>query len=493
MKTDVAIVGFGPTGATLANLLAECGITVTVIEREAAMYHLPRAVHFDGECMRVFQAAGIADDLSKRVLQNPGMRFVSPEGDMLLDWPRPQGIGPQGWFTSYRLHQPDLETLLRQKLATRPGVTVLTQTEVVEAIDHGDHVLLACRDRETGDAVSVQASYVVGCDGARSTIRGAIGSAMDDLGFEERWLVIDMLLKRDRPDLGDHSVQYCDPERPMTYCRAPRNRRRWEITVHPDESDAEVTDPDRIWGYLARWLTPEDAGLERSAVYTFRSMVAQSWRKGRILIAGDAAHLTPPFMGQGMCAGIRDAANLAWKLALCVKGLATPDLLDSYQAERAPNARAFIETAMRLGGLINALDADSALEMAQPGNAGKARMQTIAPPLGPHDLTGWAATETPHKGQLFCQPRLSSGSPMDDVSGYAPILILRDAPPQGFDQSLPYVTGVGHPEIIAALDDLETNAVLLRPDRYIAATACTEKDIATLAAIPFPSPLNGKA
>ncbi|MGB0505878.1 MAG: bifunctional 3-(3-hydroxy-phenyl)propionate/3-hydroxycinnamic acid hydroxylase [Pikeienuella sp.] len=485
-QTDVAIVGMGPTGTTLANLLAQCGVHITIIDREAAIYHLPRAVHFDGETMRVFQAVGIADDLSRKVRVNPGMRFVDPDGSLLLDWPRPQDRGPHGWYASYRLHQPDLEALLRDKLASYANVDVLTNTEVRSADDSGTGVNLTCQNRETHTAVNVQAKYVVGCDGAGSLIRGAIGSGMDDLGFEERWLVIDLLLKRERPDLGDHSVQFCSPTRPMTYCRSPGIRRRWEITLLKDETDQDVTQEARIWQFLSPWIGPDDAVLERSAVYTFRSAVAETWRKGRLMIAGDAAHLTPPFMGQGMCAGIRDAANLAWKLAAVAKGRADETLLDSYQAERDPNVRAYIETAMRLGGLINSLDRDSALKQADHSTPGTAKMASIAPPLGPSDLAGLVSTLSPHQSTLFSQPILNDGHMLDDISGYDPVLILRHKPSSVLPNNTLVLDAETHPNLKIALEALETNALLIRPDKYIAASAITNREIAEIAAINLP-------
>ena len=482
---DVAIIGYGPTGATLANLLVNCGLRVVVIEREAAMYHLPRAVHFDGETMRVFQAAGVADALAKRVRVNPGMRFMSPDGELLLDWPRPQEVGPQGWYASYRLHQPDLERLLRERLEGR--ATVLEESKVVGIEDRGDQVSLTIDGRD--GVSSLEALYVVGCDGARSFTRGVIGAGVDDLGFEERWLVVDALLKRDRPDLGDHTLQFCDPDRPITYCRSPRNRRRWEITVKPGESEAEVTTPERLWTFLKPWITPEDADLERSAVYTFRSAVAERWRKGRVMIAGDAAHLTPPFMGQGMCAGIRDASNLAWKLALCVKGLTSESLLESYQAERAPHVRAFIETAVNLGGLINSLDRDAALALAEETASGSKRMETIAPSLGESDLGGMLSGFSAHQGALFGQPVLSDGTRLDEALGYAPVLIVRHELPVGVVAETAILRADEHPELGVALDALDVDAVLVRPDRYVAGTAKGARQVAKLASVVMPSPL----
>lgn len=480
---DVAVVGLGPTGATLANLLAICGLTVVVLERETSQYHLPRAVHFDDETMRVFQTVGIAGALAPKLLVNPGMRFVDPDGTMLLDWPRPQQIGPQGWYPSYRFHQPDLESLLRRRLGAFETVTILSETEVTGVSQLPDHVLLQTRSRTTDAPCQIKARYVVGCDGARSTLRQDIGDRLADLGFQERWLVVDAILKHDMPELGNHTMQICDPDRPMTYCRSPGLRRRWEISLKEGETDADATNPNRVWQFLSRWITPKDADLERAVVYTFRSAVARTWRSGRLMIAGDAAHLTPPFMGQGLCAGIRDAANLAWKLALVVKGRAGDALLDSYQVERDPNVRAYITTAMRLGGLINSLDRDGALALAQDGDQGRARLASIAPRLG-DPVTGMAPD--PARGQLFGQPRLSKGTLLDDAVGFAPALLLRSPLPMARANE---INGRDHPEVTAHLDALVVDAVLLRPDRYVMASAQGDGKVSALRNSPLLSPL----
>ncbi|MBX2839670.1 MAG: bifunctional 3-(3-hydroxy-phenyl)propionate/3-hydroxycinnamic acid hydroxylase [Gammaproteobacteria bacterium] len=487
LTADVAIVGYGPTGATLANLLAQYGIKVIVIEREAAVYHLPRAVHFDGETMRVFQTVGIADQLSEKVYVNPGMRFVDAGGDLILDWPRPQEIGPQGWYASYRLHQPDLEKLLREKCLGYATVKELSCTEVVSLTEGTDSVTLNCLNLHDQQAMTVKAQYVVGCDGARSLVRDVIGAELDDLGFEERWLVVDVLLKRDRPDLGDHSIQFCNSTRPMTYCRSPANRRRWEITLLEDETDQEMNQDERIWEFLKPWISTEDATIERSAIYTFRSVIAKQWRSSRLMIAGDAAHLTPPFMGQGMCAGIRDAANLAWKLALCVKKQTSTKILDSYQKERSPNVREFIETAIRLGKLINTIDKQSALAQADTSQSRTAKMASIAPTLGSSRLGDLLPEyDSPHQGQLFAQPKLIDGRRLDDVVGYGPVLILREQLPNGIVSTIPSFDADEHPQFLKWLNEIGTNALLIRPDRYIAASATTTVDIAKIAATNWP-------
>lgn len=479
---DVAIVGYGPAGATLAHLLGQCGLDVIVLERETAAYHLPRAVHFDAEVMRVFQWVGIADAMEPLTARHPGMRFVDRDGNLLLDWPRPPGIGPQGWRANYRFHQPDLEKLLRERLAEMKTVAVRTRADVFFVEDQGDRVELRFEDMSRGKVERIAARYVVGCDGARSIVRRYIETGMEDYGFHERWLVIDLVLNRDKPELGDHSIQYCVPERPATYVRGPGLRRRWEITVRPDEDSAEIAKPERVWELLSPWLKPEEAVLERTAVYVFHSLVADHWRKGRLLLAGDACHQTPPFMGQGMCAGTRDVANLYWKLALVcqdkVRGADAERLLDTYESERKPNAREYITTAVRLGGLINTCGTEAALRAALPTASGSARMESIAPPIGPGLGVGEKA------GRLFGQPRLADGRLMDDLLKHRFVVVAEQALAEGL--SLPsgvgLVTTVTSPDAAEHLARLDARAVVLRPDRHTLGCADTPEALAALVA-----------
>jgi 3-(3-hydroxy-phenyl)propionate hydroxylase len=474
---DVAIVGYGPTGAVLAHLLGLDGMRVLVLEREPAPYPLPRAIVFDDEAMRVFQWVGVADRLEPLTAPHPGMRFVDPEGRLLLDWPRPQSVGPQGWRPNYRFYQPDLERLLREEMVARPGVTVRTRCDVVAAQEEADHVHLHYEDLADHRRVRVaHARYVVGCDGARSLIRRTIGSPMTDHGFHERWLVADMMLKRQMPELGDHTIQHCVPGQPVTYVRGPFNRRRWEMAL-PDAADADtISEPAEVWKRLARWVTPDDADIERTAVYTFHSLVASRWRKGRLFIAGDAAHQTPPFMGQGMCTGIRDAANLGWKLSLACRGGGGEELLDSYETERLPHATEYILTAIRLGGLINTAGTEAALRAAIPNAEGATRMESIQPPLGP------GLGEGQHRGRLFGQPVLADGRRMDRSTGHAFVLVCTDdlAAQLLCPRDVVLVTTRDAPDVATHLGRFGASAVLLRPDRFILGTAATAQEVADM-------------
>ena len=478
MHYQVAIVGYGPAGATLANMLGQRGVSCVVLEREHDIYSLPRAVHFDDEVMRVFQGIGIADDLAKVTRFNPGMRFVDADGNLMLDWPRPTETGPQAWLSSYRFHQPHLERLLREHAGKYDNVTVHTDCEVVDIDDSTVPVVLKTKNRATGDTSQVTADWVVGCDGARSMVREKIGTGMDDLGFREHWLVIDIFVNDSWKDLGKYTLQFCVPERPATYVCGPHNRRRWEIALQPNDDLETIATDEAVWELLSPWVSRDQAELERRALYEFHSVNALQWRKGRLFVAGDAAHQMPPFMGQGMCSGMRDVANLAWKLDAVIKGEASEKLLDTYTTERAPHVREYIATAIRLGGLINTSKTKEALETAFPKPDGSAEMKSITPAMG----SGLGARGEDWLGRPGPQFFLEDGRRSDDVTGHGAVLIatpdvLGNADTKGL-ATLPENTfGVQD-----YLDSIDAVAVLLRPDRYVFDIAKTVAEIPDLVA-----------
>jgi len=488
---EVVIVGRGPVGSTLANLLGLCGVRTLVLEREAKAHHLPRAVHFDDECMRVFQTIGLSETILPHVILSPGMRFVDAEGRLMLDWSRSRELTPMGWHLSYRFHQPDLEDVLNKGLERWPHVEVRNRCDVFAIDQDQTGVRVRYEDLCTGQLVEVRCAYVVGCDGARSLVRRFIGTGMDDLGFHERWLVIDVLLKGERPDLGDYSVQFCNPQRPATYIRGTGKRRRWEITVRPDEDALLAAQPGRVWELLSPWLKANEAEIERAAVYTFHSAVAQQWRSGRLLLAGDSAHQTPPFLGQGMCAGIRDAANLAWKLHYVLQAKAAPDLLDTYQSERAPHVREFIELAIRLGGLINTKAVEAALATGIPRDDGPLKLEVSKPTLGP----GLSRPDTELRGKLAPQFDFANDGRSDDRVGYRFALLCEDGCGAAVMQQHRTVLTAAGVQIVQSEEavGLETwlsehglKAALVRPDRYILGTARRDEDLATLlSALPI--------
>lgn len=492
LDADVIIVGYGPVGATLANLLGLRGIKTLVLEREPSAYHLPRAVHFDDEVMRIFETAGLSDAIPPKTVFSPGMHFIDSAGKLMLDWSRPPGVTPQGWYPSYRFHQPELEAILRDGLKRWPGVCAMTRCDVFALDEDGDGVRVRFEDLSSGRLRAARAKYVVGCDGARSLVRRFMGAGLDDLGFHERWLVLDFLLNRPRDDLGDYSVQFCDPVRPATYVRGVGNRRRWEITLLADEDSNAMTAPERIWPLLKRWVTPEDGRIERAAVYTFHSVVARPWRAGRLLLAGDSAHQTPPFLGQGMCAGIRDAANLAWKLGDVVSGRSSGELLDTYESERSPHVRQYIERAVRLGGIINTRNAQETL--AALGRKGDETIQFASPKprLGP----GLCIEGDPLAGQLAPQPTLTCGTRLDTIAGYDYVLLATPDFACALEAGLNAaandaglrVIADGAPSLQNWLKENGVEAALVRPDRYVlGASRNTDELAALLRRLPAPA------
>jgi 3-(3-hydroxy-phenyl)propionate hydroxylase len=472
---DVAIVGYGPVGATLANLLGQAGLSVLVLEREPGVYHQPRAGHCDGEVMRVFQGIGLADEIAARTFVSPGMKFVDARGRLLLDWPRPQEIGPQGWHASYRFHQPYLEQSLRQGVARFPGVEVRLRADVFALEEQPQGVAIRYEDLSSGRLLRAGARYVVGCDGARSIVRRFMDVAQEDLRSHERWVILDIQLKVEKPELEKITVQVCDPARPMTLIQMVENRRRFELMLMPGEDPAEMTRHDKVWQLIAPWVRPEEAEIERAVVYTFHSVIAHRWRAGRFLLAGDACHQTPPFMGQGMCSGIRDASNLAWKLDWVLKDRAPGSLLDSYQSERSPHVRAYIDTAVRLGSIIQATDPEVARKRDEEMLRNPPTMQSIQPPLGP----GLHGDAPPPAGMLSPQPRLADGRLMDDATGPQFALVCREMPAQTTRLPIRVVSDSG-PGVGGWLDRLGAKAVVVRPDRYILGAASTPAELDAL-------------
>jgi 3-(3-hydroxy-phenyl)propionate hydroxylase len=469
---DVAIVGYGPTGALLARLLGKQGGSVAVFERAAGPYPLPRAVHFDGEVMRVFQSAGITAELEPVVrASSKGMHFVNAVGHNLMIRRAIEGLGPQGWHSNYYFHQPDLENVLRRSAETCEHVHVKHSAEVVSITEEDSFARLQVRENGHPAASDFKARFVVGCDGANSTVRGIIGLGWEDLGLKQRWLVADLVLRRppsEYPHLADYTVQYCDPAGPMTACYVTGHRRRWEMMIRPDEAPEDVSRPDNVWKTLSRWITPEDAELERTAIYTFRSLIANGWRRGRLMIAGDAAHQTPPFLGQGLCAGIRDCANLAWKLERVLKGSSPDSLLETYESERRPHVHAFIDLAVQVGKVIQA-DGAAAEERDRQFQAGGPReFEYPQPQLGPGIHVGPLPA-----GQISVQPFLSSGMRFDDAAAGRFALVSRQADDlKGDDQarrSLEDMGGtfVADPAFGAWLAEQHAVAAIIRPDGYV--------------------------
>lgn len=487
LNVDVAIVGYGPVGAMLANLLGVAGLSVAIIERHTGPYTLPRATHIDGEAMRVLQAVGLAEEMAAKLGVHPRMQFINAQGRLLLDWLRPTHPGPTGWRDSNRVHQPDIEHILRRGLSRFPGHTVLLGCELDDIREEENQIV--ARYTRVADGVSgeVHARYIVGCDGANSRVRELIGSSLEVLAAPAQWLVVDVLLNEPVSTLAPGTVQICDPARPITSIECVGGRHRWEIKLMPGDDAASFAEPDNVWQRLKPWITPQQACIERAVLYTFRAAVAERWRRGRMLLAGDAAHLTPPFLGQGLCAGVRDAANLAWKLHWVLKGLAPQSLLDSYQQEQASHVRAFIQEAVRIGDILQVTDPDAAARRDQELAERPQMLTSIRPSLGAGLHANWP---TP-AGTLSQQPVLSDGRRMDDVAGLRFVVLGSREILDGVSQATRGVWLRADALILpdegtAYLAQLGYQCVIVRPDRYIlaAANSAAELDAAS-ALIPL--------
>lgn len=497
---DVAIIGAGPAGVTLGNFLGAAGLRTALYERDATIFPLPRAIHFDGEIMRIFETLGLRAEVER--LSRPGlkgMHFVNALGETLMIRAGATARGPHGCANNHYFHQPELERALRDGLARFPSVGLHTQHELraVQVLAGGgaelsianlapDAMQGAMPSQAPPKVLTRRARFVVGCDGARSLVRKLLATPMIDLGLHQPWLVFDVLLREDTAGLPDHTVQHCDPARPMTYCNVTGRRRRWEIMLMPGDDPQAMVQPERIWSLVSRWLKPDQAEIERAAIYTFHSLVAQVWRRGPVLLAGDAAHQTPPFLGQGMCAALRDAANLAWKLEAVCRGRAEEALLDSYATERAPHVQAFIELAVRLGAVIQTTDPDEARARDARFLANAPEVfEFPAPRLGPGVWRDPVHDTHTAVGRVFPQPELDDGRGLDALTGPGWALV---ATPTLLD-------GVGEPTqawlrwhaasvvkatdraVLAWLQQHNAQAVLLRPDRYLAGVA---QDVASL-------------
>lgn len=488
---DVAVVGGGPVAAVLLNLLDRYGLRAVAFERESDVHHLPRAVGLDGEIARVLQAAGIADRFDDILRPSLGMAFLNESGQALLDWSYPVGaIGSEGWSDQYTYHQPDLEGVLRERIEESPLVELRTRHEV-ESIERGAHsVTLTVRSLDTNERDVVVADWVIGADGAASSTRETIDARYENLGPSQPWLVIDAVVNDDS-STPPKSVQYCWPSRPHMYLRLGGVRRRWEYMLLPGDDASAMTEPAAVWRLLDGTLHPEDGRIERATVYRFRSMIADRWRAGRVLLAGDSAHLQPPMLAQGLCSGIRDAANLAWKLAAVKSGLADATLLDTYQDERAPHVRAWIEEATRLALIVQTTDREAAARRDEELLQGNGSLRSIKPRLG-----GVPEGGDPLLGTICPQLVDDDGTRSDDALGLRFVIFARpelrnavltarpDAEVGGFLLA-PLQTGR---DAVALLDRLDRDLVVMRPDRYIGGVARSSGDVAgALAVVPWHS------
>ena len=480
LDADVLIVGYGPVGQCLAALLGAAGHRVIVCERRAGRYETPRAGHFDHEIMRIFQSMRVADEVDHVADPAHLYEFLDTDGIVLSRLPR-GWTSPSGWETSYHFYQPELEDVLDSAVARQPSVDVRFGVTVIGVrLEHGRVVATL----EDGSELS--ALYLVGADGANSAIRRTTTIGTEDLGFQADWLVIDVrpLPGAAVPQVPD-SGQVMDPARPTYVGRAAQRYFRWEFMVVEGDDPAAMVTPERVWQLLAPWTGPDRAELIRQRIYTFRSIVADTFRDGSVLLAGDAAHVMPPFLGQGMSSGIRDAATLSWILDLVLRGVARSELLDLYTASRRPHVLEYIRESMKIGTVVSDRDPESVRRRREA----MLTATEVPPPFQPPIGAGFAVSD-PLAGRLAVQPLLRTADGQtarsDDLlgGGFA-LFTLAPLDADAASKAADLDRAVGLTSVILGdggieeegdalsgwLRDVGAVAVVVRPDFYIYGTS----------------------
>ena len=484
----IAIVGAGPTGLTLANLLGVYGIRCVLIERNAATVHEPRAVSIDDESLRTMQALGLADTVMAETVAGYGSHYYSARGRLFAKvQPTEQ---PYGFPRRNAFRQPILERQLRAALARFPHVTTLFEHELIGFTQDDNEVTL--RLRRAGGELDITCDYMAACDGASSFVRRTLGIGMGGSTFRERWLIVDL---ENSPVSSPHTKVWSDPKRPCIALPGPQLTRRYEFLLHDNERDEDMLAPEMIRRLMQTHEAAPESRIVRTVVYAFHARLAERWRAGRILLAGDAAHLTPPFAGQGMNSGIRDAFNLGWKLANVADGRLGPHLLDTYETERRDHVWAMIEFALNIGRVLappNALAAWAiergflALAAFPKARDYIAQMKFKPPPRFNEGFIvpdGLSARRT-LVGKMLPQPRVRDAQGrevlLDDLlgDGFAVLVnspraaqigpLLASAPWSDLTTrivQMPRETGVPN----ARLAEFNDHIILLRPDRYVAA------------------------
>lgn len=344
-EVDVILAGLGPVGAAAANLLGRFGVRTLVVEKSEDIFMAPRAIALDNEALRILQMAGLEEGAFDTI----AIAKVQMRSPIFGRYARANTAGPlDGHPRLVTFYQPQLERALRERLAAYPCVQVALGAELVDFKESEPGVQAEVRQAD-GQTAVVRARFLVGADGANSFVRRHIGLEFQGKTFGQDWLIVDA---QNVPNPIDHIEFLCDPRRPTPHMVAPGNRQRWEFMLQPGETREEMEQPEKIRQLLAPWCKPEEILIERTAVYRFHARIVDRFSRGPVFLVGDAAHVTPPFAGQGLVAGLRDVANLCWKLAWVVHGRASASILGSYDTERRPHAKSIIQLALFMGRLV---------------------------------------------------------------------------------------------------------------------------------------------
>jgi 3-(3-hydroxy-phenyl)propionate hydroxylase len=492
---DVAVIGYGPTGATAANLLGQSGLRVLVVERDPDVYGRARAISTDEEVMRIWQSVGLAERLQQDMLPDRPLNFVDASGDPFIDLKiTPRGCGhPAQQF----LYQPAVDHVLREGVRRFAGVDVLLEHECLRVVPKGDEVELMLADLRSDTLERLHASYVIAADGGSSPTRGQLGVGYSGRTYTERWVVIDTKVLNEW-DGHDRLRFHCNPARPTVDCPTPLGHHRWEYPARECEDDNELLRDDAIWQVLGdQGITPEHVKILRAVIYSHHVRVADRWRVGRVFLAGDAAHAMPPWIGQGMSAGVRDAANLCWKLAAVLKGRAPEWLLDSYQAERKPHVTEVTRRACLAGWLITqrnrviAATRNHVLRtlLRLPGLDKRLQRLTWIPDAryadgffaeGKHRAVGWQIP----------QPRVTDADGarvrLDDLLGGQWTILHSGESPAGagaWTEAGVATLRISEPTLVGWLRSKKAASVVVRPDGFIYAAAKSGR--------PLPPPPDG--
>lgn len=564
-RTDVVVIGLGPTGLTMAHALAARGLDVVALEREPNYYGMARAVYTDDECLRIMQNLGLADELHAEMIHDLRVRWVDAAGHELgwfLDPSR-----RNGWPTANFLYQPAFEQTLERSLARfvergavgapeRGSVTIRRGRAVVAVTQDADEAIVEHEECTgagygrgdvglvPGSGERISASYVVACDGGRSVVRQRLGIEMTGKRFPQRWLVVDLAAKESRAPFA-HLQTFdfvCDPALPTVSCPQPDGRHRFEFMLHDHDVTEDFERPEKAAELIAPYCEPGTYDVTRQLVYTFNALVAERWRHGRIFLAGDAAHMTPQFIGQGMNAGLRDADNLAWKIADVLHHGAPERLLDSYESERRPHASAMIALSVfnkdmvstASPALIRARDVGVRAAVRAPGLNRLVTEAKIKPRPRFRRGAYFGADRGLRgaEGTLMPQPRVRDASGtstrFDDAVGHGWLVVGLGVDPR---EVAPALSDTGRPLTWVALDappndgrpvvpdavaadiirltTVDANwrrwcrrarcragsVLVVRPDKYVFGMARTETDAASLARLmrkPTPTSSKGR-